>query len=67
MLNVQWIVLKKGCYRDFEESIRTTQYSADTEVIASQKQKDTLNTFKFFLQAEEQLLEKKMLEDNKEQ
>ena len=34
----------------FQDSVRTTQHSADTEVIASQKQKDTLNTFKTFLQ-----------------
>ena len=42
----------------FWDSIRTTQHSADAEVIASQKQKDTssqkqkdtLNTFKSFLQ-----------------
>ena len=32
----------------FQDSIRTTQHSADMEVIASQKQKDTLNTFKSF-------------------
>ena len=41
----------------FQDSIRTPQDSADAEVIAvdaeviaSQKQKDTLNTFKNFLQ-----------------
>ena len=37
----------------FRDSIRTTQHSADAEVIASQKQKETLNTFKICLQVEE--------------
>ena len=34
----------------FQDSIRTTPHSADAQVIASQKQKDTLNKFKKFLQ-----------------
>ena len=55
----------------FRDSVRTTQHSADAEVIASQKQKDTLNTFKSFFtrtkgQTDKQLLEKNMLEDNEQ-
>ena len=49
-LNAQWTTdcTKERTLLRFQDSVRTTQHSADAEVIVSQKQKDTLNTFKSF-------------------
>ena len=70
MLNGQWIAPKKGCYRDFE----TASEPYNTQQTRNDSKPEAEGYFEhiqiFFTrikgQTEEQLLEKKMLEDNKE-
>ena len=66
-LNGQWIALKKGCYRDFENHATLSRYGSDSKPEAE----GYFEHIQKFLtrikgQTDEQLLEQKMLEDNEE-